>query len=84
MIARGWLKNIDNLWDSRLNESLCSFFGVDSIQDIEVLPHAAKKTDVMGEATAEQIAWLHRIMQIARKTLVGKYSHRLSPTPLEN
>src|SRR5438477_5474301 len=23
MIARGWLKGIDDLWDSRLNESLC-------------------------------------------------------------
>jgi HTH-type transcriptional regulator/antitoxin HigA len=48
---------------------------VDSIQDIEVLPHAAKKTDVMGEATAEQIAWLYRVTQIAQKTLVAKYSH---------
>jgi len=75
MIARGWLRNVDNLWDSRLNESLCTFFGVDSIQDIEVLPHAAKKTDVMGEATAEQIAWLYRVTQIAQKTLVAKYSH---------
>lgn len=74
MIARGWLKNVRDLWDSHLNEALCGFFGVDSVDDIEVLPHAAKKTDVMGEATAAQIAWLYRVRQIATHTLVKRYS----------
>jgi HTH-type transcriptional regulator / antitoxin HigA len=73
MIARGWLK-VDGLWDSHLNGSLCKFFGVDSIDEIEVLPHAAKKTDVVGEATPAQIAWLYRVKQMAKKTLVAKYS----------
>lgn len=58
MIARGWLKGVNDLWDSHLNEALCRFFRVNSIEEIEVLPHAAKKTDVMGEATPAQIAWL--------------------------
>jgi HTH-type transcriptional regulator / antitoxin HigA len=80
MIARGWLKGIDVLWDSRLNEALCSFFGVASIDQIEVLPHAAKKTDVAGEATPAQISWLYRVKQMARQTLVGKYS----PAAVEN
>ena len=74
MIARGWLKGVDDLWDSHLNESLCRFFGVSSIDQIEVLPHAAKKTDVMGDATPAQISWLYRVKQIAQQTLVGKYS----------
>ncbi len=74
MIARGWLKGVDDLWDSRLNESLCRFFGVPSIDDIEVLPHAAKKTDVMGEATPAQMAWLYRVKQLSQKMLVRKYS----------
>jgi HTH-type transcriptional regulator / antitoxin HigA len=74
MIARGWLKGVDDLWDSRLNEALCRFFGVPSIEQIEILPHAAKKTDVMGDATPSQITWLYRVKQIAQQTLVGKYS----------
>jgi HTH-type transcriptional regulator/antitoxin HigA len=74
MIARGWLKGVDDLWDSRLNESLCHFFGVSSVEEIEILPHAAKKTDGMGDATPAQITWLYRVKQIAQQTLVGKYS----------
>jgi HTH-type transcriptional regulator / antitoxin HigA len=74
MISRGWLKGVDDLWDKRLNEALCSFFGVTLIDDIEVLPHAAKKTDVMGDATAGQLAWLYRVKQIAKGTLVRPYS----------
>lgn len=74
MIARGWLKGVDGLWNSHLNEALCRFFGVSNIDQIEVLPHAAKKTDVMGEATPAQMAWLYRVKQIAQQTLVGKYS----------
>jgi HTH-type transcriptional regulator/antitoxin HigA len=74
MIARGWMKGIDGLWDSHLNEALCRFFEVSDIDQIEALPHAAKKTDVMGEATPAQIAWLYRVKQIAQETLVGKYS----------
>jgi HTH-type transcriptional regulator/antitoxin HigA len=74
MISRGWLEGVSDLWDSRLDEALCKFFGTASIDEIEVLPHAAKKTDVMGEATAAQITWLYRAKQIAKTTLVGRYS----------
>lgn len=74
IIARGWLKGVDGLWDSHLNESLCRFFGVSDIDQIEVLPHAAKKTDVMGEVTPGQMAWLYRVKQIAQQTLVGRYT----------
>jgi HTH-type transcriptional regulator / antitoxin HigA len=74
MIARGWLKGVDSLWDSHLNEALCGFFAVSSIDQIEVLPYAAKKTDVMGDATPAQLSWIYRVKQIAQQTLVGKYS----------
>lgn len=74
MIARGWLKGVDGLWDSHLNEALCRFFGVSSVEEIEILPHAAKKTDVMGDVTPVQITWLYRVRQIAQQTLVAKYS----------
>ena len=69
------VNGVDGFWDSRLNESLCSFFGVSSVEEIELLPHAAKKTDVMGDATPVQITWLYRVKQIAQQTFVTKYSH---------
>ena len=84
MIARGWLKGIDDLWDSRLNESLCQFFGVSAIEEIEILPHAAKKTDVMGDATPTQITWLYRVKQIAQQTLVARYSQSAVADALKN
>jgi HTH-type transcriptional regulator/antitoxin HigA len=84
MIARGWLKGVDDLWDSRLNESLCRFFGVSSVEEIEILPHAAKKTDVTGDATPTQITWLYRVKQIAQQTLVAKYSQSAVADAVKN
>ena len=74
MISRGWLPDVRDLWDERLNDALCAFFETTSIDDIEVLPHAAKKTNVVGEATAPQLAWLYRVKKIAKGTLVSSYS----------
>jgi HTH-type transcriptional regulator / antitoxin HigA len=74
MISRGWLPGVSDLWDPRLNDALCAFFETTSIDDIEVLPHAAKKTNVVGDATATQLAWLYRVKKIAKQTLVGPYS----------
>jgi HTH-type transcriptional regulator/antitoxin HigA len=74
MIARGWLKGVQGLWDSNLNDALCAFFAVKTVDEIEVLPHAAKKTDVMGEVTAAQMAWLYRVKQIASGMLVSRYT----------
>jgi HTH-type transcriptional regulator/antitoxin HigA len=84
MIARGWLKGVDGLWDSHLNEALCRFFGVSSVEEIEILPHAAKKTDVMGDATPVQITWLYRVKQIAQQTLVAKYSQSAVADAVKN
>ena len=74
MISRGWLPGVSDLWDARLNGALCAFFETTSIDDIEVLPHAAKKTNIVGDATAPQIAWLYRVKKIAKSTLVSPYS----------
>jgi len=54
--------------------SLCKFFGVPSVDEIEILPHAAKKTNVFGPATPAQLAWLYRVKQIASNTIAAKYS----------
>lgn len=75
MIRRGWLKGVDDVRNVHGAEAaLCRFFGVQSVDDIEILPHAAKKTNVFSEATPAQLAWLYRVKQIASKTLAAKYS----------
>ena len=74
MISRGWLKDVTDVRDGKVEAALCEFFGVESVNDIEILPHAARKTNVLGEATPAQLAWLYRVRQIAEDMLVNKYS----------
>jgi HTH-type transcriptional regulator / antitoxin HigA len=75
MIRRGWLIGVDDVRQVRAVEgALCKFFGVLSVEEIEILPHAAKKTNVFSPATPAQLAWLYRVKQIAAQTLVAKYS----------
>jgi HTH-type transcriptional regulator / antitoxin HigA len=74
MIKRGWLKGIADIKDTQLESALCGFFGTQSLNEIETLPHAAKKTDETGEVTLAQLAWLHRVRQLAEDLPAAKYS----------
>lgn len=74
MIKRGWL-DAENMRDvKRVEAALVKFFGVQSVDEIEILPHAAKKTHVADDVTPPQIAWLYRVKQIAEDMLVPRYS----------
>lgn len=74
MIKRGWL-SVDDVRDVvNVESELIRFFGVSSIKEIEVLPHAAKKTNVSEEATPTQLAWLHRAKQIASEMLAAQFT----------
>lgn len=74
MIKRGWLQ-AESVRDTKVVETeLMRFFGANRIDDIEILPHAAKKTEVSAPATPAQLAWLHRVRQIATDMLVPPYS----------
>ena len=75
MIKRRWL-DVEDIRDMPgVEKSLSKFFGVESVEQIEVLPHAAKKTAVSSDVTPVQLAWLYRVKQIASEMLVGKYSN---------
>jgi HTH-type transcriptional regulator / antitoxin HigA len=75
MISRGWLKGVGDVRNVEgVEAALCRFFGVQSVDEIEILPHAAKKTDVFGPVTSTQLVWLYRVKQIAAETLAAKYS----------
>ena len=70
----GWLR-VDDPKDLRkVEEELTRFFHADSPDQIEVLPHAAKKTPVAAEVTSPQLAWLYRVKAIASEMLVPRYS----------
>jgi HTH-type transcriptional regulator/antitoxin HigA len=74
MIKRGWL-DAENMRDvRRVEAALVRFFGVKSMDEIEILPHAAKKTNVAEDVTPVQLAWLYRVKQIAEDMLVPRYS----------
>jgi HTH-type transcriptional regulator/antitoxin HigA len=74
MIKRGWL-NVQDVRDMpKVEDAVAKFFGVQSVNEIEILPHAAKKTAVSSDATPVQLAWLYRVKQIASEMIVGPFS----------
>jgi len=75
MIKRGWLPNVTDVRNvADVEASLLKFFKAASIDEIEVLPHAAKRTQVFGNVTDVQLAWLYRVKEIAEEMLVARYS----------
>ena len=74
MIKRGWIRAGGVRDISNVEKELTKFFGVDSPDQIEILPHVAKTTIVNGEVNPAQVAWLYRIKQIANELLVRRYS----------
>lgn len=74
MIKRGWLRaeSVRNV--SEVENELARFFGVQFSNEIELLPHAAKKTMVNTEPTPAQLAWLYRVKVIANEMLVARYT----------
>src|SRR3984957_20250219 len=73
MIKRGWISAKD-VKDPMVQPELVRFFGVNQIEDIEILPHAAKKTQINMDATPVQLAWLYRVKKIASEMLVARYA----------
>lgn len=74
MIKRRWLDASDIRDTARVEAALAKFFDVQTIDEIEILPHAAKKTNVSADVTPSQLAWLYRVKQIASDMVVGRYS----------
>lgn len=76
MIRRGWIA-VDNAHDiPTIENALARFFNVASINDIDMHPHAAKKTNAGTELNAAQLAWLHRVRQIAEGMIIPHYSSK--------
>ena len=83
MIKRGWIEAEDVRDVPQVEAALARFFGVHSPDEIEILPHAAKKTTVAADVTPAQIAWLYRANEIASDMLVGRYSRNAARATVE-
>lgn len=82
MTKRGWLGNVNARNVEEVEDALTSFFGVDTVDEIEILPHAAKKTEVNTAATPAQLAWLHRVRAMASEMLVPRFDPGALPKVL--
>jgi HTH-type transcriptional regulator / antitoxin HigA len=74
MITRGWIHASDVRDIPNIEAALVEFFGVSSVEEIEILAHAAKKPMVETPPTLVQLAWLYRVKSIASDMLVARYS----------
>jgi HTH-type transcriptional regulator/antitoxin HigA len=74
MVKRGWINAKDPQNLKEVEAGLTRFFGVKSADEIEILPHAARKTQVNTDVSPSQLAWLYRVKAIAEDLLVAKYS----------
>jgi HTH-type transcriptional regulator / antitoxin HigA len=74
MIKRGWIEADDVRDVASVEKALLKFFGANSLEEIEILPHATKKTHVSTPATPTQLAWIYQVKRIASEMLVPKYS----------
>ncbi|MHB8595164.1 MAG: XRE family transcriptional regulator, partial [Acidimicrobiales bacterium] len=74
MINRRWL-NVDSVRNiPEIEAALAKFFGVEALAEIQLQPHAAKKSDTLADATPAQRAWIRRVVQIARGIAAPRYS----------
>jgi HTH-type transcriptional regulator/antitoxin HigA len=73
MIKRGWIDPEHR--KGSLEQQVCRFFGVSSLDDVPHLAHSAKKTDY-SEIPAPQLAWLFRARQIASEMHPEPYSSK--------
>lgn len=73
MIKRGWLEDMDA---SMLEAQMMRFFDVDSFEHIPNIAAAAKRSNADSEYEPNQLAWFHRVKQIAQSISVPRYSER--------
>ena len=84
MIKRGWLPGVESPKDiGSVESAVAHLFAADRIEDVEFLPHAARRTTARVEATPLQLAWLYRAKSIASEMLVPAYSNASGPRVVE-
>lgn len=83
MIKRGWL-DVESARDKvGIERELDLFFEVEDGEDVDPVPHAAKRSQVSGLATPAQLAWVYRVRRIAQEMIAPNYSAVLGKTLVE-
>ncbi len=72
MLRRGWVRASENL--DVLEQRFCDYFGIPNLNAQPELIHRAKKTDVTKDVSPLQLAWLFRVLAMARQQTVPTYS----------
>ena len=80
MIKRGWID--PDHGEGSLEEQICRFFSVPTLDEIPHLAHSAKKTSYENIPPA-QLAWLFRVRQIASEMYPDAYSPKLLQEAIE-
>lgn len=70
MAKRGWIDPEHG--NGSLEEQVCRFFGVKSLDEVPSISHSAKKTSY-DHISPEQLAWLFRVKQIAGEMRTPRY-----------
>ena len=73
MVKRGWIDSDDST--ATLEEKVCRFFGVSTLDEFPHIGHSAKKTQY-SEITPEQAAWLFRVKAIAEEMMLPRFDRR--------
>lgn len=76
MIHRGWIRAQDSRDFERVEAELKRLFSVSDLSQIPSISHAAKKTDAASEATPTQLAWIHRVNEVAQNLVVPAFSQQ--------
>lgn len=71
MLRRKWVEASDDL--NVLEKNFCTYFAINSLDEIPRFQHAAKKTEYR-EDTLRQLAWLNRAEQIAKSIKVDEFT----------
>ena len=74
MVKRRWIRAEDIRDFAEVERGLTAFFGISALDEIENLPHAAKKTAVGSDTTPVQLAWLYRVRSIAAEMMVKPFT----------
>lgn len=73
MVRRGWVDPEHG--EGTLEEQVCRFFDVETIEDVPHLSHSAKKTSY-EDVPPQQLAWLFRVKRIAEEMLPQPYDNQ--------
>lgn len=81
MMKRRWIEPTDDI--NLIEERLCGFLGVKSLDERPQLNHAARKSTSYSDTTPAQDAWIVRVRQLAPYAPATKFTDRACNEALE-